>query len=218
LWPKPGESAALLHWGAIAGALGAKPELDKSFLLCVRNVAPFAAADHPMRSVGRYDDTGVIVYRGGTRIFPMSSHAYQVNSKLSPDVDGDGHGDVGTIKPGRYLLRDLHTGKYPTFLVTMPDGGGHIPCWRDTDHDGIISHDESVKAYTATQILVHGGLDDPPDSPHHFSIGCQCVPLEWRRFMVEHSPGGLIDYCLATVEQVLAVVPEPMPDTERPNA
>jgi len=205
LWPSD-TTDSRIWWGWLAGRFGCDPALDRPFLLCLRGVVPFAAETHPMRSVAAYDDTGILLYRGGERVFKMSSHAHQVNSKSSPDVDGDGLGDVGTIKPGRYLARDLNTGKYPTFLVTMPDGDGHLPCWRDTNHDGVISHEELAKAYTATQILIHGGLDDPPDSPHHFSIGCQCVPLGWRLTMAERAKAtgsGLITYHLADVDEAI---------------
>lgn len=208
LWPADTVDPRV-WWGWLAGELGCSPALDRPFLICLRGVAPFASETHPMRSVAAYDDTGILLFRGGERVFPMSSHAYQVNSKLSPDVDGDGLGDVGTIKPGRYLARDLNTGKYPTFLVSMPDGDGHLPCWRDADHDGVISHGEMAKAFTATQILIHGGVDDPPDSPHHFSIGCQCVPLAHRTFLVDRAKatgGGLLDYRLLDVADVLTLM------------
>ena len=207
LWPPPGVDP-LNHWGHVAGAFGCSPALERPFLLCIRGVRPYEYETHPMRSVAAYDDTGVLLYQGGNLVFPMSTHAYQLNSKLSPDVDGDGRGDVGTITPGRYVLKDKRAGKYPTFHLTTPEGSDRIPCYRDTNHDGIISHGEAEKIWTATAILLHGGIDDPPDSPHHYSIGCLCVPLTWRREMVAKCvPDGLIDCILATAEEVLRVVP-----------
>lgn len=212
LWPPHGVDP-LNWWGALAGKLGCDAALERPFLICLRGVRPFELETHSMRSVATYDDCAVLLYRGGQLVFPMSSHAYQVNSKLSPD-------GVATIKPGRYMLTDLHTGKYPTFAVSMPDGNGHIPTFRDVNHDGIIEHDGSEDAanLTATEILFHGGIDDPPDSPHHFSIGCQCASLHWRNEMVARAPGGLIDYVLIRAEDALPLIDDPLPDTERPNA
>lgn len=213
LWPAPGIEP-VNHWGELAGKLGVvRPPayiLERPLLICLRGVRPFDEATHPMRSVAAYDDTGVFLhYDGAPMVFPMSSHAYQVNSKLSPDVDADGLGDVGTIVPGRYVLKDLHDGKYPTFHVLAADMADRIPCWRDTDHDGIISHDERQRVYSATAILIHGGIDDPPDSPHHYSIGCQCVPLVWRRKLVQHAKGGFIDYILIDAEKAAELVDAP---------
>lgn len=206
LWPAHGVDP-LNHWGVLAGALGCSPSLERPFLICLRNVLPYEIETHPMRSVAEYDDTGILLFPGGQHVFKMSSHAYQVNSKLSPDVDGDGRGDVGTIKPGRYVLRDMKAGKYPTFHLTTPEGSDRIPCARDTNHDGIITHNEESEAWTATAILLHGGVDDPPDSPHHYSIGCQCVPLIWRREIAARcAPGGIADYVLIRAEDAVKIV------------
>lgn len=218
LWPAHGVDP-LNHWGFLAGKLGAEPSLPRPLLICLRGIRVGEIASHPMRSVAEYDDTGVLLSADrGPLVFSMSSHAYQVNSKLSPDVDGDGRGDVGTIRPGRYVLKDKRAGKYPTFHVTMPDGSERIPCYRDTNHDGIIGHGEDNPAWTATAVLAHGGIDDPPDSPHHFSIGCLCVPLVWRRELVARAaPDGLIDLVLIRAEDAVSLL-EPEPATEADNA
>lgn len=209
LWP-PTEAPGFVwaHWVVIAERLGVEFPLHRGVLLCLRGARLRAAESHPMRSVAEYDDTGVLMTNAEIEVFPMSSHAYQVNSRLSPDVDGDGRGDVGTIVPGRYLLRDLRAGKYPIFHLTTTGGYGAIPCYRDTNHDGVIEHGELTKQYTATSILVHGGLDDPPDSPHHYSIGCQCVPLAARQLMVGAARDDLLDYVLVKAEDAVALAPD----------
>lgn len=216
IWPPPGEGAAFGWWIAIAEKLGAKFPLARPFLICVRGVRPGDEQTHPMRSVAGYDDTGVLLWPEGVETFPMSSHAYQVNSRFSPDVDGDGRGDVGTICPGRYVLHSVGE-KYPTFALTLPGGGMHLPCWRDTDHDGVISHDERERVYSATEILLHGGVDDPPDAAHHFSIGCQCAALKWRQLLLARMLAGRTDadYVLVTAEDLLPLVPQP---AEQANA
>src|SRR4029078_5805849 len=102
-------------------------------------------------------------------VFPGATHAYQKNSKESPDANHDGVGDVGSILPGRFGMK-LAAGKYPVFVITMPHGSEKIPCVRDLNHDGVP---ESDQGYFATGILFHCGYDAPSDSDHKSSIGCQ---------------------------------------------
>lgn len=161
------------RYAYLAGKLGAAPELSRPFLICIRGAALGEDETHEMHARPAYDDTGVLLTRTSMPlVFRMGTHSYQVDSRESPDVNRDGRGDVGSILPGRFILRDTGAGKYPVFRVLMPDGSDRIPCQRDVNHDGAIGGEELVNAYTATSILLHTGWDAPPDSPHRSSIGC----------------------------------------------
>lgn len=207
LWPAVGADP-LVWWGLLAGKLGADPALPRPFLICLRGVGKFEPQTHALVAKPGYPDTGVLVYRGGVRVFSMSSLPYQVRSTESPNVDAgaptdvhDGSGDVACIKTGRYVLTDKGIQPCPVFVVTMPDGSGTIPCSRDLKHNGDIDH-EGPAIYGAEAILVHTGRDGAilkPPSGHTWSIGCQTMALpdlEFMRAIVSAKGAGVVDYVL----------------------
>jgi hypothetical protein len=207
LWPPPGIDSRN-HWGFVAGRLGYGPTLARGLVIGIRGARNWAPESHSLRSNPEYDDSFVLLHQNGAippALFPGSTHAFQRNSKASPDVNGDGVGDVGTIKPGRFVMH-LRTGKYPLFEVTLPDGSKRLPCFRDLDHDGVAEGDAG---YTADSILFHLGLDAPADSDHRSSIGCQTASLPWLELMAaEAKSAGQLDYVLATAERILGCVPD----------
>lgn len=213
LWPSPEQSR--LHWSWIAGKLGCDPDLARPFLICLRGVEPGAPATHPSVVDYHYRDTGVLIYRGGERVFPMSSIPYQMRSTASPDVNGDGQGDVACVAPGRYVFRDLgpSAGPYPVFAVTTPEGSGKLRCTRDLNHDGQLDHDGDA-IYECEQILIHTGIDGlklNPPSPHAYSIGCSTMSLPWLQFLRERcaaTGSGRGDYVIARAEDVIAMLPQ----------
>jgi hypothetical protein len=219
LWPKDGESP-LTHWGFLAGKLGADPDLPRPFLICLRGVPPFAIEAHPNVARPGYNDAGILVYRGGQQVFPMSSVPYQTNSRESPDVNHDGVGDVGCIKTGRYVLTDKGIQPYPVFVLTNPDDTDKIACSRDLRHDGQIDH-SGPAVYLATAVLMHTGADGAqlvPPSAHTSSIACQCANVRWLQFMRERARAtgsGVIDYVLIDAADAVALfddlAPEPFP-------
>jgi hypothetical protein len=220
LWPRDERiETALTHWAFVAGRLGADPALPRPFLICIRGAKPYALESHTLVHSPVYDDTGVLLVRDSYPVvFPMATHAYQARSKASPDVNRDGLGDVGSVRPGRYLLTDLLNGKEVIFHVTMPDGSPRLPCWRDFDGDKKLSPEEmqrSEDARTGAQvgtdgtwadsILLHGGLDSPPDAKHKYSIGCLTASVKWRALLAEKAKpsGGKIDCVLTGVDELL---------------
>lgn len=200
-----------LWWSWLAGKLGCDPALTRPFLFCIRGVSPLALATHENVARPGYNDTGVLVFRGGEVVFPMSSVPYQTNSKASPDVNGDGVGDVGCIKPGLYRLEDRGSQPYPIFVVALPDGSEKIPCSRDLKHDGRIDH-EGPEIYAATAVLVHTGLDGlqlSPPSAHTSSIACQTANVKWLRLMREKMAAqgsGVADYRLVDADAVVEIM------------
>jgi hypothetical protein len=193
-------------WGDLLGQLSGKLNDSMSNLIGIRGVCPWANESHGSISKVAYDDSFILLMRGKPpSLFNGSSHAYQLFSKLSPDVNGDGIGDVGTIIPGSYLLTYCGD-KYPVFELTMPDGNKKIPCYRDLKHDGNPSKDH---IYEATDVLAHTGFDAPPDATHRSSIACQTFSLEYLQLM--EKAGHKINYYLITVEKAI----ELLEDTRR---
>lgn len=205
LWPsKPDQS--LFLWGAIAGKLGCKYPLERPFLIGVRGVKLFGLEPHPTRSVAEYDDAFVLLPPGKRQVFfPGATHAMQRHSSASPDVDGDGQGDVATIDTGRYLLiwkTDDRAG-CPIFELTTHDGLKAISCHRDLDHDGIAES----PGYKATAVLMHTGpFDSPPSAEHKSSIACQVTGL--TNLLAMRAAGKVLDYVLTTAENLVTLVSE----------
>lgn len=232
LWPPDDPTLLCVHWNELAGALYRKFDAvppgyipTRPALICIRGVAPRESESHPLICKPQYDDTFVLIVPTSMPcVFPGATHSYQADSKLAVDINGDGRPDVGTIRPGRFVLRDDGSMPYPVFTVTMPDGSGCLPCWRDIDHDQVIS--DADKAFSeaarggpqenetgaySTQVLLHSGFDAPANSPHHSSISCLTTQVRYldvirgscRRF------GGVLDCFVVDVEEVLQMlVPE----------
>src|SRR5688572_22503993 len=98
LWPAAGVEP-INHWGELAGKLGASANLKRPFLIGLRGVAMGATETHQPVHAPAYDDTFVLLVPGEQPvIFAGATHAYQKFSKLAPDNDGDGLGDVGSIR------------------------------------------------------------------------------------------------------------------------
>lgn len=230
---------ALWQWAALAGRLGASFPLMRPFLICIRGAKPGDAQDHELIHAPVYDDAFCFIPPGETQLlFAAASHAYQLRSTESPKDGTDGIGDVGSVRPGRYLLNDTNNGAEVVFHITLPDGTDRLPAWRDYDHDGKISPAElqgSEDARTgpqigaegtyASSILLHGGLDEPPHPDgtppaHRFSIGCFTAPLRYRKIMSDKAKahGGKIDCALVLAPKAVELVaslpawdPEPFP-------
>lgn len=235
LWPPSDPQAALLHWSFVAGRLGASAILPRPFLICIRGVGPFEQSTHPLVHAPVYDDCGVLLVRGEHPVvFEMASHSYQSTSRASPDVDGDGLGDTASVRPGRYLLKDLHNGSEVLFHLLNPDGTDRLPVWRDTNHDRAISEEERAKSEAARKgpqvgpqgmwadsVLLHGGLDSEPKDKHKFSIACWTCSPRWRALLSEKcKPHGMADVELVEAERLLELIDD-MPrwddgDSDRP--
>lgn len=201
LWPAPGVHPEN-HWGHIAARLGYTWPLERPLLIGLRGVKMFAEVTHQPVHRATYEDTFVLLQ--GDRapyLFRGSTTAYQAFSKRSPDVTGDGVGDVGSIRCGRYVLHLLEgQANGPIFELRLPDGSERIPCHRDTDHDGVISEAEARRSEEmrdrpqtnsdgcyATAVLFHPGY-----TSGRSSIACQTAAAESLR---ELAKSGLeLDY------------------------
>lgn len=241
LWPNPARrDEQLVHFAMLAGKLGAAVKLPRPFLFAIRGVKPYAPETHDLVHAPGYTDTFVMLPPGDYPVvFPGSTVAYQKDSKASPDADGDGRGDVGSIRPGRYLLTDKRNGDEVVFEITNPDGSKRLKAWRDFDHDGKLSPEEMQRSEElrtgkqvgadgtwADSVLFHGGLDEPnrPDgtpAKHRFSIACFTASRPWRKLLADtaRGTGGQIDMVLANAWDLLPLVePAPSGDSDAPPA
>jgi len=217
LWPAVGQSP-VAHWGDLAGKLWAPFDFDRPFLIGLRGVAQFAAETHQPVHKPAYDDTFVLLVRGEEPfVFPGATHAYQKFSKAAPDNDGDGHGDVGSIRCGQYVLTCAVRKPQPIFTLALPSGSQNIPAHRDFDHDGVISEEEAKRSVEtkrgpqaaadglfATAVLFHTGFDAPPGAAHSSSIACQTTNIKWLELLA--SKGKVIDYRLVNAWDAVALL------------
>jgi hypothetical protein len=207
--------AATEHWGFIAGELGATvgARLPRPLLIGIRGVGVRDGLTdletHELVARPAYDDAFICLTPEAVPpyVFPGATHPYQTDSRLSPDIDHDGRGDVGCIRPGHFELTLALEKPYPIFTLTLPGGSGNIPCFRDTSHDGKYSAAELSQMSFATAVLLHTGFDAPPDSEHRSSIACQTCNVADLRYLASHARpyGRKLDYILADAADVIAI-------------
>jgi len=126
----------------------------------------------------------VFTPNGRVQEFTAATYPGQSSSRASPDVSGDGRGDVGMIRPGNYTVvpNGEHAGA-ASYHVRTRSGSGSLPGWRDTNQDGTYSASErsasEARGDRLTEVLFHQGNSAAPSS-----IGCQTLsPAEYRRFV-----------------------------------
>lgn len=133
-----------------------------------------------------FDDTFIVLRADGSAArFAGSTHPFEHDGVPGvPDVDGDRVADVGMIRPGVYDVagRDRTIAGQASYAVTQ-DGGGKLPGWRDTDHDGILSDEERAASEQRgdglTDVLFHQGEGGAPAA-----VGCQVLPASAIRAFV----------------------------------
>jgi len=214
--------APTLKFSYLAGKLGADPSLPRPFLIGIRGIEVGKDITHPLVHAPKYDDTAILLVKGEEPvIFSFSTHAYQANSKLSPDTNRDGTPDVGSIRPGRFVMSDPGIMPYPIFILTLPNGSGDLPAYRDFNHDTKLSEEEIQKSIDtktgpqtnndgcyANSVLWHTGYDAPPNSDHRSSISCQTSNVKWLQLARQkciQMKTKYLDYVLINVEDVLSI-------------
>lgn len=216
VWPEAGSSAEgqQKHYFGLARKLGVDASQSLPLLLGIRGMYPFARRAHPMTHARRYDDTFVLLTEAAEPfVFRGATHAYQLTSRESPDLDHDLLGDVGSIMPGRYRLQ-RKASEVPIFALFTPDGDARIPCARDLNHNGALERIEQELARTIKQgmqvapgigmfalnVLFHPGYETrmPGDTRAFSSIGCQTAPLQAMKRLA--ATAEEIAYVLAEAE------------------
>src|SRR5262249_45855228 len=122
-------------------------------------------------------DERFVVLLPDERVFTFagSTHPWYAFHSFPRDVDHDGLGDVGMIKPGRYraMRAGFHFGA-PTYGVTLPNGDPFLPGWRNTDHDDTYSAEEKAasdaRGDALDEILFHAA-----GTGSLAPIGCQVL-------------------------------------------
>lgn len=200
LWPAVDASPddARLHWGRVAGVMvGAMPianPLARPLLLAIRGAKLGDEKTHELVHRPAYDDCFVLLQRDAAPMaFDAAAHAYQLTSKLSPKEG------VGSVRPGRFVAH-LVSGNEPevVFWLKTPEGSPRLLCFRDLNRDGNLTDGEKqtseelraggqvgAEGTWADSILIHGGIEEPKDAKHHFSIGCWTAPRKWRKVMAD---------------------------------
>jgi peptidoglycan hydrolase-like protein with peptidoglycan-binding domain len=173
------------HYAAIVRANGGEVNPNgQATVLGIRGLSRDGST-HDTGSTRAYDDTFVVLTPDGrVRELSGATHPGQRSSTQSPDVTGDGRGDVGMIHPGNYRVvpNGLHNGS-PSFHVRTRDGSGRIPGVRDTNQDGRFDAGErgrsDQRGDTLTGVLFHPGGSNAPRS-----IGCQTMdPTTYGQFL-----------------------------------
>jgi hypothetical protein len=167
LWPSASATVddQFDHFARMVSLFGHDITEGEPFLIGIRGVLEFSDVSHEQQSINAYDDTFVLLLRTregkGVWTFAGATHAYQAASGLSPNADGRGRGDVGSVRPTHggesYMLEqrgDYH-GRTSMGLRSEPTewgadqapGGwalGHVPMHRDTNHDRSMSAGEQT--------------------------------------------------------------------------
>lgn len=190
---RPAEIYAAIVDGATGGLAPTRP-----MVLGLRGLA-LQGSLHETRADVEFDDTLVVLRAGIATELAGSTHPFLLASSHVPDVDRDGTGDVGLVRPGRYDVLPRPSSRdivgQPTFHVTV-SGVDSIPGWRDTDHDGVISDAERAaserRGDRMSAILFHVGGDGAPAA-----VGCQVQSVEsHRRFVAALGGRVAFDYVL----------------------
>jgi hypothetical protein len=148
---------------------------------------------------GIFDDSLVLLGADKKVTFlSVSTHPWETNSSASPDVDGDGKGDVGMLLPGRYQAvargSAANIAGLPTFHVVNVDGNDGLAGVRNTEHLDHYTQEEfdasSARGDKLTAILFHKGGDGAPNA-----IGCQVLDADGIATLSQKA-GARFDYLL----------------------
>ena len=224
LWPAPDAAVDQHeHFASLLGVAGFAPSGPRPTLVALRGVWLNGRLVHPVWHAPLYDDAFVLLQEGAPPfLFRGATHPYQIDSKASADLDGDGRKDVGMVRPGRYVLEAVGSNP-PIFKILTLDGRGEIPVYRDTSHDARIDDQEKAAAETATrgekvargvgafatEILLHPGYDtiQSENRTPFSSIGCQTAPEDaLKKVLVA---GKMLDFLLIDAADLAPTLAKP---------
>ncbi|MBN2361680.1 MAG: peptidoglycan-binding protein, partial [Deltaproteobacteria bacterium] len=173
------------------------PQEGRRYAIQIDQDTPGADASRQDRAAFLGSYTGEIaVFRGSNGGLveemapaPAAAHPNEMSSNQSPDVNGDGDGDVANLRPGAYEYQTSKTSNNRFNPV------GALPVDRDLNHNGVIDGGAEQGGFEAYGIQIHQGQKNRPSS-----IGCQTMPPGvFGEFSdtVSRSAGGEFTYILA---------------------
>jgi hypothetical protein len=187
---------------AFATKRGAAPKSGRALAIGIRGRSTEGKV-HDTRVVRELDDTLVILTPEKRIVrLAMSTHPWEMKGVPGvPDVDGDNVADVGMIKPGIYTAVRRDTSRNVagerSFAVSLPNGNGAIPGFRNTNHDDHYSPEEiqasAARGDTLTDILFHRVDGGAPAA-----VGCQVFDHPGIKRVIAEVGAGF-DYLLVDV-------------------
>jgi len=206
---------AYAKWSTFADARGLRATAGRARVIGIRGRDTSGRVHPTTVERGVFDDAVVVLTADGRAVtLAVSTHPWERGSTSSPDVDGDGKGDVGMLAPGRYLAvargADRNIAGLPTWHVLNPNGVDGLAGARNTDHDGVYSEREVAASKSRgdrlSAILFHKGGAGAPAA-----IGCQVLDEDGVKDLAKLVAGkDRFDYLLvdANAEADLPDLPE----------
>jgi hypothetical protein len=169
-------------WDAFAKSHGMPRHTGRARVIGVRGRDSDGNVHSTTIQRGIFDDSVVVLGTDGSvTLLSVSTHPWEISSSSSPDVDGDGKGDVGMLLPGRYQAVARGAGSniagLPTYHVVNVDGTDGLTGVRNTEHLDHYTQEEfdasRERGDKLTAILFHKGGDGAPNA-----IGCQVLDAD----------------------------------------
>ncbi len=185
---------------------GGRVDPNKPNVVALRGLSPDGTV-HGTRARKTMDDTMVVFGRDQSgsayvRHFRGSSYPGQNRSSQSPDINGDGRGDVATLNEGHYIATPRQYKGRAAWHVKTQGGSGSVGAMRDVNGDGV-----GDTASKATGILFHSGRGSRVSS-----IGCQNA-ADWNGFVnsvsnVGGRRSGGFNYSVIDAQRARAAAPD----------
>ncbi len=212
---RPGSEAARYHWyRSLVESEGHQLRTGKNEMNVI-GLRGFALGDGLNRNaLGGWNDTIAFVWRDASgraqvKEMPATTDPGLAAYSDSPDVNGDGAGDVAHLRPGQYTyFTGVHRG--------LPGAGNptvNVPVDRDTNHDGQISSGERSaskrRGDVGYGINIHWGPGYDNGAVGTHSLGCQVFrDADYGRFRSQITPllqmNDRFPYTLVELDDVYA--------------